>query len=120
MAAFASLSQGVNSVVQRLFRGHFSYVTTCLRCKQQSEGSKRQVEFYELPLQVQKIPSLQASMVSSAQPIAMHRRHSHVVCAVCCVCMTNSELLLHQWNVLSCHVMPCHVSRMAHGAVVRG
>jgi hypothetical protein len=55
--------QEVRSVVQTLFRGHFSYVTTCRSCQQQSAGSARQVEYYELPLQVQGMASLRHSMV---------------------------------------------------------
>eukprot|EP00879_Flechtneria_rotunda_P031030 GHRR01033853.1.p1 GENE.GHRR01033853.1~~GHRR01033853.1.p1 ORF type:complete len:133 (+),score=35.03 GHRR01033853.1:474-872(+) len=63
----ASKQQEVASVVQRLFRGHFSYVTTCRNCHQPSEGSKRQVEYYELPLQVLNMHSLQQSMVSTTE-----------------------------------------------------
>jgi hypothetical protein len=59
------LSQDVTTVVQGLFQGHLSHVTTCHTCQQPSEGSKREVEFYELSLQVQGMPSLHTSMVSS-------------------------------------------------------
>lgn len=65
-SASAPLSaQDVRSVIQRLFRGHFSYVTTCRRCGQPSEGSRRRVEFYELPLQVAGMASLEQSLVSA-------------------------------------------------------
>ncbi|KAF8072683.1 UBP26 [Scenedesmus sp. PABB004] len=64
----ASQQQDVASVVQRLFRGHFSYVTTCRSCGRASEGSRRQVEYYELPLQVQGMPSLQHSLVAALSP----------------------------------------------------
>lgn len=49
--------------MQRLFRGHFSYVTTCRNCQRPSEGSKRVTEYYELPVQVVGMKSLQDSLV---------------------------------------------------------
>lgn len=55
--------QEVATVVQRLFRGYFSYVTTCCNCQQPSEGSKRKTEYYELPVQVVGMKTLQQSMV---------------------------------------------------------
>lgn len=51
-------------MVQGLFQGHLSHVTTCHTCRRPSEGSKREVEFYELSLQVQGMPSLHTSLVS--------------------------------------------------------
>lgn len=57
------LLQDVSTVVQGLFQGHLSHVTTCHTCKRPSEGSKREVEFYELSLQVQQMPSLHDSLV---------------------------------------------------------
>lgn len=53
----------MTTVVQNLFQGHLSHVTTCHTCKLPSEGSKREVEFYELSLQVQQMPSLHHSLV---------------------------------------------------------
>lgn len=61
------LLQDVTTVVQNLFQGHLSHVTTCHTCKLPSEGSKREVEFYELSLQVQQMPSLHHSLVSTQQ-----------------------------------------------------
>jgi len=53
-------------VVQGLFQGHLSHVTTCHTCNRPSENSKREVEFYELSLQVQHMPSLHHSLVRKA------------------------------------------------------
>ncbi|WIA08663.1 hypothetical protein OEZ85_008090 [Tetradesmus obliquus] len=64
----SSAQQEVRGVVQTLFRGHFSYVTTCRSCGQQSAGSARKVEYYELPLQVQGMASLRHSMASALAP----------------------------------------------------
>jgi predicted metal-binding protein len=64
-------------VVQGLFQGHLSHVTTCHSCKQPSEGSKREVEFYELSLQVQLMPSLHDSLVRHTT------RASSVTCLYC-------------------------------------
>lgn len=58
--------QEVTTVIPDLFQGHLSHVTTCHTCNQPSEGSKREVEFYELSLQVQNMPSLHHSMVSTS------------------------------------------------------
>lgn len=58
-------------MVQGLFQGHLSHVTTCHSCRQPSEGSKREVEFYELSLQVAGMPSLHTSLVSST--VCCHR-----------------------------------------------
>lgn len=60
---FCISAQDVTTVVQSLFQGHLSHVTTCHTCRLPSEGSKREVEFYELSLQVQQMPSLQHSLV---------------------------------------------------------
>lgn len=63
---FADALQDVAAVVQGLFQGHLSHVTTCHTCNRPSENSKREVEFYELSLQVQHMPSLHHSLVRAA------------------------------------------------------
>lgn len=63
--------QDVATVVQGLFQGQLSHVTTCHTCNQPSEGSKREVEYYELSLQVQHMASLQHSLV---RPLFVRRR----------------------------------------------
>jgi ubiquitin carboxyl-terminal hydrolase 48 len=54
---------GAKALIPSLFRGTYSYVTTCARCGRASQGSSRENDFYELPLQVQGMASLIDSLV---------------------------------------------------------
>ncbi len=55
--------KSIQQAVQSLFRGRYSYVTTCRRCGRQSEGSAKRHDFYELQVQVKGHSLLASSMV---------------------------------------------------------
>ncbi|XP_057511125.1 ubiquitin carboxyl-terminal hydrolase 26-like [Actinidia eriantha] len=50
------------TIVQDLFRGSVSHVTTCLKCGKDSEASFKIEDFYELELNVKGLKSLYASL----------------------------------------------------------
>ncbi|GFZ15538.1 ubiquitin-specific protease 26 [Actinidia rufa] len=50
------------TIVQDLFRGSVSHVTTCLKCGKDSEASFKMEDFYELELNVKGLKSLEASL----------------------------------------------------------
>ncbi len=49
----SSPDAAARALIPSLFRGTYSYVTTCGVCSRASRGSSRANDFYELPLQVQ-------------------------------------------------------------------
>ncbi|KAG1677224.1 hypothetical protein FOA52_013422 [Chlamydomonas sp. UWO 241] len=59
--------QDVSHVVQQLFRGTYSYVTTCGSCGRHSASSDKKSDFYELQLQVKGFRSLHDSLTSSLE-----------------------------------------------------
>jgi hypothetical protein len=61
-------NQAVRHVIPDLFRGGFSYVTTCQACGRDSAGSSRISDFYELSLQVLGHSSLLESIVAMLSP----------------------------------------------------
>lgn len=50
--ACVAAAQAIASVLQQLFAGGFSFVTTCKACGQSGEASRRVNDFTELSLQV--------------------------------------------------------------------
>ncbi|KAI4316238.1 hypothetical protein L6164_024237 [Bauhinia variegata] len=50
------------TIVQDLFRGSVSHVTTCLRCGKDSEASAKMEDFYELELNIKGLKSLDESL----------------------------------------------------------
>ncbi|KAL6953118.1 Ubiquitin carboxyl-terminal hydrolase 26, partial [Sarracenia purpurea var. burkii] len=50
------------TIVQDLFRGSVSHVTTCLKCGKDSEASLKMEDFYELELNVKGLKSLDGSL----------------------------------------------------------
>lgn len=70
--------QDVTRVVQKLFQGQLSHVTTCHTCNNPSDGSKREVEFYELSLQVQQMESLHHSLVRRSHAAAVIKEGSRL------------------------------------------
>jgi hypothetical protein len=82
---------GAGTLIPSLFRGTYSYVTTCARCGHGSQGSSRENDFYELPVQVQGMASLHGSLVGgsvhpggAARPALPARRGRHALCGKCC------------------------------------
>eukprot|EP00798_Chlamydomonas_sp_ICE-L_P029276 gene29276-12519_t len=67
----SSPNQDVRTLVQDLFRGTYSYVTTCKSCKKQSESSQRMFDFYELQTQVKGVGTLQQSLITSLETEAL-------------------------------------------------
>ena len=57
----------IKSLVQSLFCGKYSYVTTCKSCGKESATSSNLSDYYELSLQVKGAPSLKDSLLSSLE-----------------------------------------------------
>ncbi|XP_021899831.1 ubiquitin carboxyl-terminal hydrolase 26 [Carica papaya] len=53
---------GARTIVQDLFRGSVSHVTTCSKCGKDSEASSKMEDFYELELNVKGLKSLDESL----------------------------------------------------------
>ncbi|MCO5561639.1 hypothetical protein L7F22_015260 [Adiantum nelumboides] len=64
LEGFLSLSKktAVQTVVQDVFRGTLSHITRCSSCGQESSGSQKAVDFYELELNVKDLGSLRESL----------------------------------------------------------
>lgn len=57
----------IKTLVQSLFCGKYSYVTTCKECGRESESSSNASDYYELSLQVKGTPSLKDSLLASLE-----------------------------------------------------
>eukprot|EP00850_Spirogloea_muscicola_P020249 SM000211S06619 [mRNA] locus=s211:54955:61007:+ [translate_table: standard] len=53
-----STRPAARAAVQDLFRGTFSYITTCSKCGRDSDSSRQLVDFYELEVNVKGLPGL--------------------------------------------------------------
>eukprot|EP00850_Spirogloea_muscicola_P019126 SM000184S03759 [mRNA] locus=s184:66278:77806:- [translate_table: standard] len=53
-----SARPAAHAAVQDLFRGTFSYITTCSKCGRDSDSSRQLVDFYELEVNVKGLPGL--------------------------------------------------------------
>eukprot|EP00850_Spirogloea_muscicola_P018334 SM000167S02947 [mRNA] locus=s167:54297:65845:- [translate_table: standard] len=53
-----SVRPAARAAVQDLFRGTFSYITTCSKCVRDSDSSRQLVDFYELEVNVKGLPGL--------------------------------------------------------------
>jgi hypothetical protein len=47
--------QDVRSAIPSLFRGSWSYVTTCRACGRESAASAQATDYYEMPVQVGRL-----------------------------------------------------------------
>ncbi|PNH10262.1 Ubiquitin carboxyl-terminal hydrolase 26, partial [Tetrabaena socialis] len=63
-----SSDTGSKGLVQRLFRGGLSYVTTCQNCGRDSASSRNVQDFYDLMPQVRGFSSLTQSLASLLHP----------------------------------------------------
>ncbi|KAI5076548.1 hypothetical protein GOP47_0008613 [Adiantum capillus-veneris] len=64
LEGFLGLSKhaSVRTIVQDVFRGTLSHITRCSSCGQDSSGSQKVVDFYELELNVKDLASLRESL----------------------------------------------------------
>ncbi|MBA0574248.1 hypothetical protein Golob_001475, partial [Gossypium lobatum] len=60
------------TIVQDLFRGSVSHVTTCSRCGKDSEASSKMEDFYELELNVKGLKTLEESLTDYLSVEELH------------------------------------------------
>eukprot|EP00257_Ricinus_communis_P017048 XP_015575390.1 ubiquitin carboxyl-terminal hydrolase 26 isoform X3 [Ricinus communis] len=72
----------VRTIVQDLFRGSVSHVTTCSKCGRDSEASSKMEDFYELELNVKGLKSLDESLDDYLSVEELHGENQYF-CELC-------------------------------------